>query len=154
MDKIKIKESKTADTRTCDWSRVTKKQLLESSIQHIGDIRKAHQFFIAMINRQAEIHDLSKITHIDDFYRNFKTGFKEFDWWEYHQKVERHHFQNPKFIQDDINLFDVLDQIADGVMAGMARSGEYRKEPIDKALLMKAYDNTIDLLLSKIEVSE
>ena len=42
---IEIKQSKTADSRTCDWSKVTKEQLLESSIQHIGDIQKGLIFY-------------------------------------------------------------------------------------------------------------
>ena len=53
---IKIKQSKTADSRTCDWSKVTKEQLLESSIQHIGDIHKGFDFFINLMNRQKYIH--------------------------------------------------------------------------------------------------
>lgn len=151
-DKIKIKQSKTADTRTCDWSKVTKEELLQSSIQHISDIRKGFWFFREMIEEQAYRHDLSKITHIDDFHRNFLTGFKEKDWWEYHQAVERHHFNEAKYIPKDINLVDILDQIVDGCMAGMARSGAYRQEPISEKLLMKAYKNTVDLLLAHIEV--
>lgn len=31
MKKIQIKKSQTADTRTCDWSKVSKEQLLASS---------------------------------------------------------------------------------------------------------------------------
>lgn len=151
---IKIKKSETADSRTCDWSKVTKEQLLESTQSHLKDIRAGLKFFEFMLRRQAELHDLTKLTHIDEFYSNFKTGFKEKDWWELHQNLERHHFANPKYVQDDINLIDVLDQIVDGVMAGLARSGEYRKEPIPEGLLQKAYDNTIDLLLKNVEVEK
>ena len=32
---IQIKKSKNADTRTCDVSKVDKKELLDNSIQHI-----------------------------------------------------------------------------------------------------------------------
>jgi hypothetical protein len=152
MKKIRIKKSPTADTRTCDWSKVTKEQLLESSKQHIDDIREGFWFFRGMLEEQAYRHDLSKITHIDDFHRNFATGFKEKDWWEYHQLVERHHFNESKYIPEDINLIDILDQIIDGCMAGMARSGEYRQEHIDPELLMRAYRNTVNLLLKHIEV--
>lgn len=49
-------------------------------------------------------------------------------------------------------LIDILDQIVDGVMAGLARSGTYRQEPISEDLLMKAYRNTVDLLVSHVEV--
>lgn len=152
MDKIRIKQSKTADTRTCDWSKVTKEQLLESSVQHIDDIRKGFWFFRELLELQAYRHDLSKITHIDEFFEDFRTGFEKKDWWEYHQRVERHHFHNEKHTPKDINLIDILDQIVDGVMAGMARSGEYRQEPMSRDLLDRAYKNTVALLLDHIEV--
>ena len=42
---ITIQPSKTADTRTCDVTKVTRKQLLDSSVQHIGDVGKALAFF-------------------------------------------------------------------------------------------------------------
>lgn len=149
---IIIKPSKTADTRTCDWSKVTKDQLLEVSKQHIGDVQRGFDFFAMMLKRQAMLHDLTKLSHIDDFHRNFATGFKETDWWEMHQEKERHHFNQEKYISTDVNLIDVLDQIVDGVMAGMARSGEYRQEPISGELLMRAYRNTVDLLLAEVKV--
>lgn len=79
---IKINQSKTADSRTCDWSKVTKEQLLESSIQHIGDIHKGFDFFINLMNRQKYIHDLTKINDIDGFFEDFKTGFKRQEWWK------------------------------------------------------------------------
>jgi hypothetical protein len=107
-----------------------------------------------MLQKQAAMHDLSKLSHIDDFHRNFLTGFKEKDWWEYHQSVERHHFNEEKYIPKDVNLFDILDQIVDGVMAGMARSGSYRQEPISEELLMRAYKNTVNLLLENVEVEK
>lgn len=151
---ITIGKSPTADSRTCDYTKVTKEQLLASSIQHIDDIRQGFEFFIEMMKAQAERHDKSKITHIDDFHRNFLTGFKETDWWELHQDVERHHFANPKYIPEDINLIDIIDQIIDGVMAGMARSGVYREEPMSPELLERAYRNTIKILLANVQVEE
>jgi len=151
---IKIKKSKTADTRTCDWTKVTKEELLESTHSHLSDIKKGFDFFIFQMMLQQARHDLTKLSHIDDFYRNFKTGFKEKDWWELHQDKERHHFNNPKYIQDDINLIDVIDQIIDGVMAGMARSGSYRQENISPELLEKAYKNTVELLLREVSVED
>jgi hypothetical protein len=150
--KIKIRKSPTADSRTCDYSQVTKEVLLESSVQHVADIHKGFDFFIEKMTEQSDFHDRSKFTHIDDFHRNFVTGFKEKDWWEYHQSVERHHFHNPKYIPEDVNLIDILDQIIDGVMAGMARSGVYRHESISPELLTRAYENTVKLLLSNVEV--
>lgn len=77
---IKISKSETADSRTCDFSKVTKEQLLDSTYSHLSDIKKGFDFFIMLMMKQSAIHDLTKLSHIDDFYRNFKTGFKEKDW--------------------------------------------------------------------------
>lgn len=152
MDKIIIKKSNTADTRTCDWTKITKEQLLESSKSHIEDVRKGILALIDELQTAAIKHDHTKIESIDLFHADFKTGFKNTTWWEMHQRVERHHFNNSEFAQDDINLIDVLEQIIDGVMAGMARSGTYRKEVPSPELLVKAYENTAKMLLDKIEV--
>lgn len=151
---IKIKKSTCADTRTCDFSKVTENQLLDQSKQHIKDVQKGMAFLIEKMALTLANHDHTKISHIREFWLDFLTGFKQTSWWEMHQKVERHHFNNPNFIQDDINLIDVLEQITDGVMAGVARSGEYRFEPLSDELLQKAYMNTAKLLLDNIEVIE
>ena len=150
MKKIIIKKSKNADTRTCDWSKVSKKELLENSKQHIGDVKKGLSLFVDMLNKASKRHDFTKIDNIDEFYSDFQTGFKKTDWWEKHQQKERHHFNTKKYIQKDINLIDVLEQITDGVMAGMARSGKYRKEVPDVKLLLKAYENTAKILLKQL----
>ena len=85
---------------------------------------------------------------------DFKTGVKTTDWWKVHQKVERHHLKDKKHIQKNVNLLDILEMIVDGVMAGLARSGEYREESIPPDLLQKAYKNTIKLLLNNVEVEK
>ena len=152
MDKIYIKKSNTADTRTCDWSQVSKEELLMSSISHINDVQKGMGFFIKKMFDIAVNHDHTKISHIDDFYEDFKTGFKRTIWWEMHMNIERHHFNKPKYIQDDVNLLDIIEMITDGVMAGIARSGEYRHEEIPDKLLRKAFNNTITMLLNNTYV--
>jgi hypothetical protein len=149
---IKIKKSQTADTRTCDWSKVSKETLLKSSKQHIADVRAGTNYFRALLRKAGINHDYTKIDNIDEFYSDFQTGFEKTDWWKKHQKKERHHFNTEKFIQKDINLIDILEQISDGVMAGMARSGKYRSEPVDKDLLFKAYNNTVKLLLKEVKI--
>ncbi len=149
---IKIKKSSTADTRTCDWSQVSKEELEEQSMQHIGDVRDGMRFMIARLEEAALRHDHTKISEIDSFHADFKTGFKVTDWYEMHQQVERHHFKIPAYVPYDVNLIDVLEQLVDCVMAGMARSGEYRMELPDPELLVKAYENTAKLLLENMEV--
>jgi len=149
---IIIKKSETADTRTCDWSKVSKSQLLRSSKMHISDVRKGLRFFNKLLSEASKKHDYTKIKNNDQFHRDFRNGFKTIIWWKMHQKEERHHFNNQKYIQKDINLIDVLEQITDGVMAGMARSGKYRDEIPSGKLLLKAYKNTAKLLLNNLEV--
>lgn len=151
---IKIKRSETADTRTCDWSKVSKNQLLKSSEMHIEDVKKGMLFFMNCIAIAAMEHDTTKTSKIDMFYDDFKTGFKKTKWWELHQNEERHHLKVPEYVQKDVNLIDVLEMIVDGVMAGLARSGEYRDEKIPDSLLRKAYSNTIKLLIKNVEVEK
>ena len=153
---IEIKKSQNADTRTCDWSKVTENELLDSSQRHIMDVNKGMAFFSSKCIEAGLSHDHTKISHIKEFHGDFKNGFKEghTSWWEIHQKEERHHLKNPEFVQDDVNLIDILEMITDGVMAGLARSGEYRKEEIPDALLRKSFDNTVELLLKNVKVKQ
>jgi len=151
---IKIKQSKTADTRTCDFTKVSREQLFESSLQHIEDVKKGMDFLAKLMKIRGQNHDWTKrdAEYFNSFYEDFKTGFKETTWWEEHQEKERHHLKDEKYIPEDVNLIDILEMIVDGIMAGLARSGEYRKEEIPDSLLRKAFDNTIELLKSIVEV--
>lgn len=149
---IKISTSATADTRTCDLASVTKEALLASSHQHIDDVRKALAFFSGLIGAVASRHDFDKISDIDGFHADFVTGFKQDAWWTRHRQLNRHHLLQPDGVRDDVNLIDVLDLIADCVMAGMARSGSVYPLNIDPDVLRRAFDNTVELLKRQIVV--
>jgi len=150
---ITIKKSETADTRTCDWSKVSKEQLLASSIQHIGDVAVGFEFFKHMLTDASERHDFDKISKIDWFYADFKTGFKQTGWWDNHRKVNRHHLLQMDGVPSDVNLVDVLDMIVDCVMAGMARTGSVYPLDISHKVLEMAFQNTVELLKSVVVVS-
>ncbi len=154
MEKIVIKKSSCADTRTCDFTKVTKEQLLQQSEQHIDDIQQGFLFLISLMEKASKGHDRTKISNIHQFFKDFQTGFKNSLWWEMHKEEERHHFNDAKYIQEDVNLIDVIEMLIDGVMAGLARSGEYRQEDLPEGLLQKAFDNTVKLLLDNVEVKE
>lgn len=149
---IRISKSETADTRTCDFSAVSKGTLLLASVQHIGDVGQALAFFGAILVRQAVAHDTDKLTDIDGFHADFLTGFKETGWWDRHRKLNRHHLQQPDGCPVDVNLIDVLDYIADCVMAGMARSGSVFPLILDAAVLERAFQNTVALLKAEVVV--
>jgi len=148
---IKIKKSETADTRTCDWSKVTKEKLKESSIQHIHDVYKGLRFLQSKLEIAAMSHDWDKIEGIDHFHSDFKTGFKETGWWDNHRKVNRHHLDKEDGIPEDVNLIDVLEHITDCVMAGIARSGTVYDLNISSDILQKAFKNTVELLKANVE---
>lgn len=151
---IKIKKSTTADTRTCDFKNVTIQQLLDSSCQHIDDVRAALDFFTQKVREAARNHDSDKISNIKGFHHDFLTGFKETTWWDEHRKINRHHLINEDGIPPDVNLIDVLDFIADCVMAGMGRSGEVYPLVLPPVLLMRAFANTVELLKAEVVVEE
>jgi hypothetical protein len=151
---IKIKKSETADTRTCDFANVTKAQLLSSSCQHIGDVGLAMQFFRRYMTNAELSHDWDKIKNIDQFHDDFVTGFKQTEWWNAHRKMHRHHLNYTDGIPSDVNLLDVLEYICDCVMAGMARSGEVYEIKIDPETLQHAFNQTVALLKSQVEVEK
>ena len=151
---ISIKKSPTADTRTCDVTRVSQEQLLESSNQHIGDVRKAIAFFLDRLGHAAFTHDWDKLEFIAGFYADFQTEFKETRWWDKHRRISRHHLNYADGVPDDVNLLDVLEYIADCVMAGMARSGSVYELKLDDALLQRAFKNTVELLKAQVSVAE
>ena len=151
---IEIQKSKTADTRTCDFANTTKETLLASSRQHIGDIVKAIAFFQSYLTQAAGEHDYDKLTAIDWFHADFVTGFKQTGWYDNHRKIHRHHLDKPDGVPDNVNLLDVLEHIADCVMAGMGRSGSVYELKLPDELLKRAFQNTVELLKSQVVVKE
>ncbi len=151
---IKIQKSETADTRTCDFANVSRETLGVSSVQHIGDVRVALGFFAQMLHRAGAMHDVDKLTDLDSFHADFVTGMKASGWWERHRTLNRHHLTLDDGIPADVNLIDVLDFIADCVMAGMARSGSVYPLALPPDLLERAFQNTITLLKSAVVVEE
>jgi len=149
---IEVRKSPTADTRTCDWSKVTKEQLKESSLQHINDVVKGLQYFADLLDTAAAHHDFDKLSDIDGFHQDFATGFKQTSWWDKHRKVNRHHLDKADGVPDDVHLVDVIEHIVDCVMAGMARSGDVYDLKLDDALLQRAFQNTVELLKSQVIV--
>lgn len=150
---IRIHQSKTADTRSCDYANVSKETLLASSHQHIGDVALALAFFRRCLTEAAVRHDVDKITDIDSFHADFVTGFAQTGWWDRHRVLNRHHLGQEDGIPADVNLIDVLDMIADCVMAGMARSGSVYPLALPPELLERAFQNTVELLKAQVEVA-
>jgi len=151
---IKIQKSKTADTRTCSFSQVSKNQLRDSSVQHIRDVAQGMSFFSQMIKEAAEKHDNDKLSGLDHFHNDFITGFAQTGWWDNHRATTRHHLLAPDGVPEGVNLIDILEMIVDCVMAGMGRSGSVYPLDISPDVLMTAFNNTAELLRGQIVVEE
>lgn len=150
---IQIQKSPTADTRTCDVSTVTLEQLGRSSRQHIKDVGLALEMFQEILKSKAILHDHDKLSLLDWFHKDFQTGFKETGWWDNHRRINRHHLGQADGVPADVNLLDVLEYIADCVMAGMARSGSVYDLAISESLLKLAFENTVALLKKNVTVA-
>lgn len=153
-EQVRIRKSPTADTRTCDFANVSKDTLLKNSEQHILDVRRGLEVFGGRLMDAMFEHDRDKITDIDGFHADFVHGFSEghTGWWERHRALNRHHLTMADGVRDDVDLIDVLDFIADCVMAGMARSGSVYPLQLPPELLEKAFQNTVNLLKSRVVV--
>lgn len=151
---IKIKKSTTADTRSCDYTKVSQEELLTSSVQHIDDVAAGLEFFVDKLREAAAMHDFDKVSDIEGFHRDFLTGFKQQTWYTNHKKVNRHHLLVDEGIPEDVNLIDVIEMITDVVMAGMGRTGNVYPMDIEPELLVRAFENTVDLLKKQVEVED
>lgn len=157
MNKIRIKESPSADTRSAE-KLITKEELTKSSEMHIDDVRKVFEWMIEQLQKIASKHDWTKLEFIDEFHKDFeetqKSGanFTELAWYKRHITEERHHID--RRCPEDVTIFDLLERIADITSAGMARSGNVFPDNIDPETLKRAYQNTIELIKSHIEVEK
>lgn len=149
---ITINKSETADTRTCDVSKVTREVLVASSLSHIKDVQKALSFFADKLVMAGLDHDYTRINQMDQFFSDFKTKFKETTWYENHKREERHHLIHPEGVREDVDMIDVLEYISDCVMVGMARSGSVYDITLSSEVLQKAFKNTVDKLKANVKV--
>ena len=153
MNKIQIKISKNADTRSAEGN-VTKEDLWNNTQSHINDVINVGNFLADYFKGQLGNHDYTKEKYIDMFYEDFKSGrqgaaFKELPWYSIHL-MERHHLNDR--VPDDVNLLDVLEMVVDCTVAGLARSGEVWPITIPNDVLRKAIDNTKQLIIDNVEV--
>lgn len=158
MSKIIIKNTKYADSRTAGED-LTKEKLYDATVEHIKDVERAMDFFSKKIHEIGLKHDFTKISYFDQYAEEVLSEhtdeeFKANPWYQKHIYEERHHLNANCPL--DVNLFDVLEMIADCVTAGKGRFGRITPEYLnlnDPSLLNRAYFNTVKLLDDIVEVS-
>lgn len=107
-----------------------------------------------MLKKQVLEHDHTKLDYLDEFYEDFTSGkkgkeFKKLPWWQIH-KTERHHLNDS--VPEDVNLIDVLEMVIDCTVACLARSGEVYDITIPQDVLLKAINNTKQLIIDNTEI--
>ena len=156
-DKIIIKKNPNGDTRTAK-GEVSFEEFAHANDMHINDVKNIMDFYADLCEYNGENHDFTKKKYEEQFYDEFtysrinKTDFRESDWYKNHIKEERHHIND--FVHDDVDLFDVLEMIADCTSASLARSGNAREITIDKDVLYKAFQNTCKLTKNMCKLVE
>ena len=156
MEKIQIKRSKDADTRSASQG-VTKEQLLANTKSHISDVQNVGNWIAEAFKTQLSQRDYTKTEFIDEFYNDFSEvlkdknkSFKDMKWFKERHITERHHLNDR--VPDDVDLIDVLEMVIDCTCAGLARSGDVYPIEIDPEILKKAINNTKDLIIANTEV--
>ena len=149
---ITVRKTPNADTRTAT-GEITKELLESESRKHIEDVGKGMDWIANEISLTGKEHDWTKMDYLDMFYEDVCTvqnnpniEFTGLPWDRLHCNKERHHLNDT--VPVDVNLIDVIELVVDCVMAGLARSGEVRKDffNIPNEVLQEAVWNTAKLL--------
>lgn len=135
---------------------MTEDELHYNVLMHQLNVRRCLNEFVEMMEDAITDHDHTKVNNDfnsinKDFYDMIVNKNKNNGWWKRHQESERHHLSDTRFVQDDVNLIDIIEMIADGFAAGVGRNGYYenRYKDVSKELLFKAFENTIKILEDK-----
>ena len=125
---------------------------------HREDVKNVLYFLASKLEEAGDKHDWTKKERERQFYNSFTAAkekgldFKKDAWYKYHVTTERHHIAS--HVAKDINLIDVLEMISDCCCAGLARSGEIRDIEIKLDVLMKAFNDTVQLTKDSIKLDE
>ena len=125
---------------------------------HREDVKNVLYFLASKLEEAGDKHDWTKKERERQFYDSFTDAkekglnFKKDAWYKYHVTTERHHIAS--HVAKDINLIDVIEMISDCCCAGLARSGKIYDIDIKPDVLMKAFNNTVQLTKDSIKLDE
>lgn len=165
---VYVKPNNLGDTRTAE--RIpSREEFHEANLSHVDDVRAIMEQIAAEITWRGTVHDWTKTDYEAMFCKDFteslwpdalgvkiedRKPFTDRDWYQMHIKKERHHLNAN--VPDDVNLFDVLEMIADSVAAGRARNklGAVYRIDIPDYVLYNAFENTVKLIKDHVERPE
>lgn len=135
-------------------STVDKPTLLRATGQHIREVQMLLDQVRIKLDVAGKRHDSDKVSDINAFHKDFVSGFETTVWWDRHRTNTRHHLNSSDGVPPDVNLMDILEQLADGISAGLGRTGSYTPAQMDPDVLMRAFKNTEDFLVDLCEITQ
>lgn len=155
---VEINKSPNADSRTADKSKVSFEEFSKSTDMHREDVKRVIYELACRLREIADKHDYTKKTSEQEYYDSYITAkkngtdFHESDWYKNHVKQERHHIKY--HVAEDINLLDILECICDHCCDELVEKGKVGKMDIDPDVLMKSFENTVDLVKGFIRLDD
>ena len=155
---VEIDKSPNADSRTADKGKVSFEDFSKATDMHREDVKNVIYELARRLREIGDKHDWTKKEQEDEYYDSYVTSkkngtdFHKSDWYKNHVKEERHHIKY--HVAPDINLLDILEVICDHCCDELVEKGKVGKMDIDEDVLMKAFNNTVELVKSFIRLDD
>lgn len=155
---VEINKLPSTNSREAKKGNISFEDFSNETNIHREDVKNVLYFLASKLEEAGDKHDWTKKERERQFYDSFAAAkekgldFKKDAWYKYHVTTERHHIAS--HVAKDINLIDVLEMISDCCCAGLARSGEIRDIEIKPDVLMKAFNDTVQLTKDSIKLDE
>lgn len=128
-------------------------KLREATESHIADVERGMNFIADQIQKRGSIHDHTKKENLQKYFDALNSpDFRHSGWRQFHSTQERHHLK--LHAHHDVNLIDVIEHVVDCTVSGMVRSksGHIRDTDISPAILIRAIENTVELIKKNVPV--
>ena len=155
---VEIDKLSNSNSRAAKKGNISFEDFSRDTTQHREDVKNVLYELANRLEEAGEKHDWTKKEREKQFFDSFTAAkekgldFKKDAWYKYHVTTERHHIAS--HVAKDINLIDVLEMISDCCCAGLARSGKIYDIDIKPDVLMKAFNNTVQLTKDSIKLDE
>lgn len=155
---VEIDKSPNADSRTADKGKVSFEDFSKATDMHREDVKNVIYELARRLREIGDKHDWTKKEQEDEYYDSYVTSkkngtdFHNSDWYKNHVKEERHHIKY--HVAPDINLLDILEVVCDHCCDELVEKGRVGKMDIDEDVLMKAFNNTVELVKSFIRLDD
>ena len=155
---VEIDKSPNADSRTADKGKVSFEDFSKATDMHREDVKNVIYELARRLREIGDKHDWTKKEQEDEYYDSYVTSkkngtdFHKSGWYKNHVKEERHHIKY--HVAPDINLLDILEVVCDHCCDELVEKGRVGKMYIDEDVLMKAFNNTVELVKSFIRLDD